>query len=81
MSYINKENELKDMTIKEFLEDILFFNENAVFFGYPMEGGNGFPFYVKYNNKTKKHYIDVHSLNRIYDLILKNKGGLEDYFF
>ena len=78
---ITNENQLKSMTIKELLEDLLFIGDNAVFFAYPMEDGYGFPFYIKYNNNTKKYYIDIHSLNRIYDLILKNKSGLHDYFF
>jgi hypothetical protein len=77
---ITNENQLKCMTIKELLEDILFMGDNAVFFAYPMEGGYGFPFYIKYNIETKKYYIDINSLNRIYDLVLKNKGGLQDHF-
>jgi hypothetical protein len=78
---ITNENQLKSITIKELLEDILFMGDNAVFFAYPMEGGYGFPFYIKYNIETKKYYIDIHSLNRICELVLTNKGGLQDYFY
>jgi hypothetical protein len=63
------------MLLSELLEDIIFFGDSCVILAGPWEGGRGFPFYFKRENG--KLVVDVHSLGRMYDLVFKNRGGID----